>query len=365
MAPPARRERHQRVAMQATSEAGPGVAQLEAAFSGAEATAPVEKRSFRIGGHQLMLRFAGQGVIPSIVPAFAHLEAAPFQEPELIVDIGDGSSTGAAPPVPPDVDPESPVGALYFFEDPPVRGVFRPGIQALSVVDLRADHAWCWVADPDALPYWERAAPIRQILHWWMATRGHQQVHGGAIGTPDGGVLLAGKGGSGKSTCSLVSLMSELRYAGDDYTMVSLEPHPLVHSLFCSGKVHPENLWRVPHLAAAVSNAQYLAVEKAVVFVDQQFPDRLIDSFPLRAIVLPTITGSPCTRAVPTSRAAALAALAPSTVFQLHTAGSEALRYMARLVREVPAFVLELGHDVSEVPNVILALLDDLGPVAP
>jgi hypothetical protein len=350
--------------VQALSEAGPGVAQLQAAFGEAEATAPVEQRSFRIGGHRLMLRFAGQGLIPSIVPAFAHLETAPFQEPELVVDVWDGSSRGAAPPAPPDVDAESPVGALYFFEDPPVRGVFQPGIQALSAVDLRADHAWYWVADPAALPYWERAAPIRQILHWWMATRGHQQVHGGAVGTPGGGVLLAGKGGSGKSTCSLVSLVSELRYAGDDYVMVSLEPRPLVHSLFCSGKVHPENLWRVPHLAAAVSNTQHLAVEKAVVYVDRQFPDRPIDSFPLRAILLPTITGSPRTRAVPASRAAALTALAPSTVFQLHTAGGEALRYMARLVREVPAFVLELGRDVAEVPDVILALLDDLGPVA-
>ena len=76
---------------------------------------------------------------------------------------------------------------------------------------------------------------------------------------------------------------------------------------------------------------------------------------------MPRITGRPHTRAVPTTHAAALVALAPSTVLQLHTAGSEALQYMARLVREVPAFVLELGSDVSEIPGVILALLDELG----
>jgi hypothetical protein len=351
--------------VQTTTTPGPGVAQLEAAFSEVTATALVEERSFRMGGHHVLLRFAGPGLVPSIAPAFAHLTAAPAGEPELVVDIWDSASTNAAPPARPEVDPESPVGAFYFFEDPPARGVFQPGMQALSVVDLGTDRAWYWVADPAALPYWERAAPIRQILHWWMATRGHQQVHGGAVGTPDGGVLLVGKGGSGKSTCSLASLVSELRYAGDDYTMVSVEPLPWVHSLFSSGKVDPGNLWRVPHLEPAVSNAEYLATEKAVVFVDQHFPDRPIDGFPLRAIVVPTITGGPHTRAVPTSRAAALAALAPSTVFQLHTAGSEALRYMARLVREVPAYVLELGNDVSEIPGVILALLDDLRLAAP
>jgi hypothetical protein len=81
--------------------------------------------------------------------------------------------------------------------------------------------------------------------------------------------------------------------------------------------------------------------------------------------VLPTITGGPRTRAVPASRAAALTALAPSTVFQLHTAGSEALQYMAQLVRRVPAYVLELGSDVPEIPGVILDLLDQLKGATP
>ena len=347
--------------MQSATASGPAVEQLEAAFCEATSRASVEERSFRVAGHQILLRFAGPGLISSIAPAFAHLTAAPAGNPELIVDVWDS----VAPPPRPQADPESPVGAFYFFEDPPARGVFQPGMEALSVVDLGADRAWYWVADPSVLPYWERAAPIRQILHWWMATRGHQQVHGGGVGTPDGSVLLVRKSGSRKSTCSLASLTSELRYAGDDYTMVSLEPRPWLHSLFSSGKVHPPNLWRMPHLEPAVSNAEYLATEKAVVFVDQHFPDRPIDGFPLRAIVLPTITGGPHTRVLPTSRAAALTALAPSTVFQLHTAGSEALQYMAHLVRRVPAYVLELGTDVSEIPGVILALLDELRQATP
>lgn len=345
---------------QSSTLAGPDAAQLEAAFGQVRATVPVEERWFRIGGHDLLLRFAGPGAVPAIAPAFAHLGSAPAGKPELVVDIWDSASTGAAPPPTPEVEPDSPVGAFYFFEDPPVRGVFQPGIQALSAVDLRADRAWYWLADPAVLPYWERAAPIRQILHWWMATRGHQQVHGGAVGTPDGGVLLVGSPGSGKSTSSLVSLASELRYAGDDYSMVSIEPRPWVHSLFSSGKVHPENLSRLPHLRPALWNADRLTTEKAVVFVDQHFPGRPIEGFPLRAIVVPRITKGAHTRAVPASRAAALIALAPSTVFQLHTAGSEALRYMTRLVHHVPTYLLELGRDVSEIPGVILALLDDL-----
>jgi hypothetical protein len=101
-----------------------------------------------------------------------------------------------------------------------------------------------------------------------------------------------------------------------------------------------------------------LTTEKAVVFVDQHFPDRPIDGFPLLGIVMPRITGGR-TRAHPASAAAGLAALAPSTVFQLHTAGREALNYMAGLVRSVPSFVLDLGTDVGEIPDVVGALIDE------
>lgn len=340
-----------------TTAADPGVSELRAAWREAARSSTTQSHWVRIGGHLIELRFATPGLVPCVMPAFGHLLASPGPSAELVVDIWDGTSTGAGSPPTPQVDPESPVGAFYFFEDPPMRGVYQPGMGALSAVDLGADRAWYFVADPAALPYWERAAPIRQVLHWWMATRGHQQVHSGAVGLPDGGVLLVGKGGSGKSTTSLGSLTSELRYAGDDYTMVSLQPRPTVHSIYSSGKVHADNLTRLPHLAAALSNADLLTTEKGVVFVDQHFGDRMIADFPLLAIVLPTITGRPETRLVPTSAAAALAALAPSTVFQLHTAGAEALRYLAQLVRAVPAFVLELGGDVRDAPGVIVELL--------
>lgn len=345
--------------MQQTSTPVAGVTELAAAYASSTASA-VDAYSVRIGGHVIELRFGTPGLLPCIMPAFAHLRIGPRLVPELVVDIWDSASTGASPPPTPDVDQESPAGAFYFFEEPPMRGVFQPGMRALSAIDFGSDHAWYFVEDPAALPYWELAAPIRQILHWWMGTRGHQQVHSGAVGSPDGGVLLVGKGGSGKSTSALISLNSELRYAGDDYTMVSLEPQPTVHSLYSSGKVHPENLVRLPHLVPALSNAAQLATEKGVVFVDQYFPDRMIEGFPLRAIVMPTITGRTETRVRPASPAAALAALAPSTVFQLHTAGAEALKYMARLVREVPAYVLELGANVSDVPPVLLELLGEL-----
>ncbi len=343
----------------------PSVPELRAAFARANDLGTLDVRRLRIGGHILELRFATPGLAPCVLPAFGHLTFDSTAEPELVVHIWDSASGDVAPAPMPRTDPQSPAGAFYFFEEAPMRGVYQPGMEALSVVDLAADDAWYFVKDPAALPYWELAAPIRQILHWWMASRGHQQVHSGAVGLADGGVLLVGNPGSGKSTSALICLDSELRYAGDDYAMVSLEPYPTVHSLYCSGKVHPHNLSRVAHIAPALWNAERLETEKGVAFLSEHFPEGMIEGFPLRAIVLPRITGSLETRVVPASRAAALTALAPSTVFQLHNSSAEALRYMGKLVREVPAFVLELGADVSEVPEVLLELLHELKTAAP
>jgi hypothetical protein len=133
-----------------------------------------------------------------------------------------------------------------------------------------------------------------------------------------------------------------------------------VHSLYCSGKVHRGDVERLPHLAPALTDAGR-PDEKGVVYVEPAFPGRCIASFPLRAIVLPRVTGRRAARAEPGTQAAALGALAPSTIFQLHPPAREALAHMAELVRRVPTYVLELGADSETIPAELLRLLDDLG----
>ena len=62
-------------------------------------------------------------------------------------------------------------------------------------------------------------------------------------------------------------------------------------------------------------------------------------------------------RVVPASRAAAFAALGPSTMFQLHTAGAGELATLSSLVARVPCYTLEVGSDLSAVPEAISGLL--------
>jgi hypothetical protein len=327
----------------------------------ADAAGAVVARDFRIAGASVRLLFAGEALAELLTPALAHVAAHAVERPALTVHLWDSRSTQTDPPPLPPAPSEGPFGAFYYYGEPPWRVLYQPGPSALSVFNSDARHAWYWVDRGDNLSHWESAAPIRHITQWWLASRGQQQVHGGAVGTPDGGVVVVGRGGSGKSTAALSTLDSDLFYAGDDYVAVELDSRPFVHSLYSSGKVEPHHLERLPHLRRAVWNADKLETEKAVVFVHDHWPDRTIAGFPLKAVLVPKVVASrPESRLAPASRAAALAALAPSTIFQLHPSGKQALAAMARVVERVPTFTLELGSDIPSIPRVISEFLVQL-----
>ena len=336
---------------------------IEDALQAAERAGGVTVRRYALAGTTVRFRFAGTALLDSLAPAFAHLEVREdASEPGLTVAFWDSASTGVAPPPRPPVPAEYAPGALFHFEEPPLRAAYQPGLETLSVFRADVGRAWHWVADASMQPYWDRASPIRQILFWWLATRGYLQVHGAAVGRADGGVLLVGRGGSGKSTSALSTLGSDLLYAGDDYVAVTTQPEPRVQSLYNTGKLEPHHInGLLPHLLPHLSNAQHLEVEKAVMYVQDHYPAQTTNGFPLRAVLVPKVcVGRRESRIVETSRASAFAAVAPSTIFQLHTAGPEALATMSRLIAQVPCYGLELGSDIGGIRQTIAALLDDL-----
>lgn len=302
-----------------------------------------------VAAKPVCIRFAGARVAEALSPAFAHLETRGDEPPALTLHVWDSGTrhrkTNAA-------------GASYYSEQDGVRALHQPASGVFSVLSAGGDTGWFRMPDATGLPYWDYTAPFRHLLSWWLDAQGLRQVHGGAVGTEDGGVVLVGPGGSGKSTTALSTLRDErLRYAGDDYVAVGSDPAPVVHSLYCSGKVHPQDLHRLPHLEPALADGAQ-PDEKAVFYIEQPFPGRSIAGFPLRAIVVPRVTDRRAARALPGTRAEALAALAPSTIFQLHPPAREALAWMAGLVRAVPTFVLELGRDVETIPAALLRILE-------
>jgi hypothetical protein len=353
------------VEAQAISAAARHFMVVQAAFDKAAQAAGLIEQFYDVGGYSLRLCFAGPALIPSLTPALAHQKTCHSETPDLTVCLWDTASTGIAMPPPAwGGDAYGARGEIIGFNDDRNLTNFHLGptlrVTAANLMDHLLDTGIYWIPDANEFPYHELSSPLRPILNWWMSRRGRQLVHAGAVGTADGGVLLAGKGGSGKSTAALASLQSELLYASDDYLLINNDPFPFAHSLYSSAKLNGNHLHQLPHLLECVSNKERRAEEKAILFLNDYYPEKLTSGFPLRAILLPRVTDMTRTGIRKASGAAALSALAPSTIFQLPGAGEPALQRLARLVRQLPSYVLELGADIERIPVVISKLLSEI-----
>jgi hypothetical protein len=335
------------------------IEELAKSFERAARAAGLVERSIRIGDAPVRLRFAGEALAGQLSPAFDHLVDDEPREAELTIHVWDSEDSGTPPPPLPSLAPGSPRGTTIYTADDGRHFASRPALGQLSAYEQATSRAWFWCSNAHELPFWEPAAPFRQVFHWWLPDRGALLLHAAAVGRTEGGVLLVGAGGSGKSTCALSCLTSDLLFAGDDYVAVELRPEPRVLSLFSSGKLEPGHSALLPHLPSPSFAGDGAMEEKSVFYVAEQFPDRMCRGFPLRAIVAPRVHGTE-PQVSQRGPAQVLAALAPSTLLQLVPARQEALSAMAALLADIPAFGLEVGGPTELLPPTIERLLDEL-----
>ena len=323
--------------------------------SSQQVTGPIE-RSYIIGGYLIRLSFAGEALL-SLTRALEHLSTNDCSTPDLRICLSDSESTGQSMIPRPWEDGDFLArGVIQGYNTERIYTAFQHGSAAVSVLDKERNLAVFWAPDP-RLPYWEEGSPLRTILYWWLLSQELQLVHAAAVGNSTGGVLIGGKGGSGKSTTALACLESNLSYVGDDYTLLGLDPGPVVHSLYNSAKLNNDHAQRFPALLPKIANTDRLTEEKALLFVNEHYPAKVATRLPIQAILLPRVTGLVETRLKRVSVAMALASLAPSTIFQLPRAGNEAFKFLATFARQLPCFSLELGTDLSTIPSVIEGLL--------
>lgn len=322
------------------------------AFGRAATRAGEITREFRVGPAVMRLRFAGPALLEPLTRALEPIAAG--SRPDFTICCWDSAST--ATPMPSPYWPPTAYGAkgrITGFNTPTLHTVYQPGTNALHLFDRTTATGQYWLADAARMPYWHRGFPLRDLIHWWSRDVPLQLMHGGAVGFVDGGVLLAGRSGAGKSTSAVACLDSDLLFASDDYVLVATTPPPRVYAPYSTAKLDPGNLGRFPELAGKISNPDHLTTQKAILYVREHFPTRVSSGFPIRAVFLPRVTGERTTRLVPASAGDSLAAVAPTTVAQLEGHGREAFAKIAAFVRQVPSWWLEVGTDLPQIPRVI------------
>jgi len=99
---------------------------------------------------------------------------------------------------------------------------------------------------------------------------------------------------------------------------------------------------------------------KGLLFLNADFADRLVTTFPIRAPVVPRVAHRIEPALYPISPGNAFRVFGPSTVIWLPGAEMENYRFTAELTRRLPCYQLDLAQEPARNTTAILALLERL-----
>ncbi len=313
------------------------------------------ERTIRIGdGYTVLLRFTSEELVRCFMPALEHIEVQAAGPPSLTISVWDSSDQKDKPPYP-SWRTSRGYQWIHLLTHDNVRVMPELDPLRLTALNLKTNEALFWISDISKFPWYERCRPFRTILHWWGSPRNLTLLHAAAVGTVNGGTVLVGPGGAGKSTTSLACLGSELKFISDDHCMMGFQSEiPHAYSIYNAAKLNmANNIERLPQLKHCIVNADRLESEKAMMFLQPFFPEFLAASFELTTVMVPKVTSELNTRIVRTDWHEAAKAVIPSTMSELPGAEIEDFYGMLKLIKTLPCYRLELGTDMKQIPLVI------------
>lgn len=211
---------------------------------------------------------------------------------------------------------------------------------------------------PLGIPPWEEGSPLRLFLHWAYAAAGKRLTHAATLGLNGRGVLIAGASGSGKSGTTLAGLLNGLDSVGDDYVLVEQGSSVVAHAVFRVFKQDPEGLRRAGLSREALGDTRLNWHDKIEFDAAGLSPDRFVERMDICALLLPEIARSKHTQVERVSTKDAALGLAPSSVFQLPGDAGDGFRFLAALVKRLPAYRVSLSENPAEIADTIGSFLE-------
>lgn len=328
-------------------------------FASASAKTGEIVRDLRLADTAIRLRFAGESLISAIVPGLANPVSTPAAAPQYEICLWDTKSSGVplAPPPRP-VRDFTGRGNIWGFDSYRYRSAYQWGEGSVNVMDRETRQAVFWVPSNERLPTWVLASPLRCILHWCMELNGRQLVHAAAVGFGGRGVLMPGRGGSGKSSTALACLLGGLDFIADDYLALALDPEPRAYRLYSTAKLNPRSLALYPELAGRCRTVYQPGFDKLVLFLEDGYRDQLRESLRIDLMLRPYITGLPETTLGPVEGQEVERALAAETLAHLPHVGGRTVEFLDRATREIPRAAIHLGTDRMRIPAAVKGALE-------
>lgn len=323
------------------------------------------EKFYRFGRLSLCVRLIGESLEQVINPVLAH----------AMIPTGDGTGDAIIYAVD---------AAVTTFPEPPSDWPFAIGTEegnlrtcwqpehglALSsdetrgiwhLMDLQAMEGLYWTKNAATLPGWEYGSPLRHFIHWTAQRFGCSMIHAAAISPAHNkhGVLLAGAGGSGKSTMTAAAIETGWLTTGDDFVVVQLKPAMITYPVFDIMKLVGYAETEFPDIAHHAINVGRLEGEKALVPISAVGSSQFVSSLDVSAALALTLTHRASSSIRPASKAELVAALAPSTMKILRTGLRETLSFCSDLARQLPCYAFHVGNDPREALVVLRGFIEE------
>jgi hypothetical protein len=293
-------------------------------------------------------------MVPEITPGLAGFVPEGLDEVQCEICIWDSESSGVEPAPPPCPWKDfTGRGNIWGFDSARYRSAYQWGEGSVSVMDRETRQAVYWAPSFKHLPEWVLSSPLRTILHWWMEMNGRQLVHAAAVGHEGSGILMPGRGGSGKSSTSLACLLAGMDFLGDDYLAVALDPEPRAYRLYSTAKLDRESLDSYPELRSRCRTVLRENFSKAVLYLDDAYGSQLQEGLPLKLVLRPSIASQSETTMSPIEAREIESAFSFETLLHLPHAGAHTVEFLNRVAREIPRAAILLGSDRARIPIAI------------
>ena len=235
---------------------------------------------------------------------------------------------------------------LHVSEDGLLTAQYDVGTRCWSIWEEESQRGLLWIHSLEDLPAWHQTAPFRNLIHWALAHTSAVLLHAGTVDN----LLLAGKGGSGKSTTVAACALAGMGTCGDDMIAVEdLHAYPVFNSV----KLDASQAQRL-----GFGNGLQVSEKAAYRYTDLGMRVPLLAE--ITAIIIPIVSNADRCSVEPVSAAVALLALGPSTAFLLRGHEQQSLEKIKALVRAVPCYELKLSHDLKDVTDTLSLLKDSV-----
>lgn len=307
---------------------------------------------YRFGPISICVRHIGNTLINTVTPAIRHALAGNLYTTDGMIYALDAGA----------LDMEKPP-AIWPFATDTHQGHQRIHWDQVSGLALNSDESrgiWqlfnldtkkglYWVTNEQTLPSWETGSPLRIFLHWLALQEGYQLIHAAGLEWKSRGILLTGRGGSGKSTTTAAAVIAGWNVIGDDFVLLDSKQNPMANCIYDTIKLTQQSLDKITAMTGKAVNIPSVPDDKSRVHLLDNYKEQLIKEISINMLFVLQISNTSLTCILPVSRASMMNALAPTTMFMLKMGMKESFSRMTALVNQVPCYVVKMSSNPHEV----------------